>query len=136
MADVQRMRDVIAAIEQQPHLHRQTAWVTQTHCGTAYCFAGWALKLDGIDICVDECFGVDGVAHVHRDSVPAELDRVLVDYYGERYIESFGYWMIHQVAGRLLDLNPLQANNLFCATRSLRQLRDLVHRYSLHGQTV
>jgi len=35
-------------IRDHPELHHQDAWFTDTDCGTAMCFAGWACALSGM----------------------------------------------------------------------------------------
>jgi hypothetical protein len=43
-------RRTLAAIEADLPHWRQSSWISKTDCGTAYCFAGWAVKLhDGTD---------------------------------------------------------------------------------------
>lgn len=36
---------VLAQIIADPETWNQRAWATETECGTAYCFGGWAVKL-------------------------------------------------------------------------------------------
>lgn len=38
---------VLAQIEAHPETWDQTDWRTQRDCGTAYCFAGWAVEMSG-----------------------------------------------------------------------------------------
>jgi len=43
------LRRTMDAVPANPELHNQKLWATQTDCGTAYCFAGWACKLSGFE---------------------------------------------------------------------------------------
>lgn len=43
------LRETLAYIEAHPKEWHQRTWATQTACGTAYCFAGTACHLAGID---------------------------------------------------------------------------------------
>lgn len=49
MTDDELFVAVLAQIERQPKLWRQKNWRYKTSCGTAHCFAGWALALNGIE---------------------------------------------------------------------------------------
>lgn len=40
-------RQILTAIDAQPHLWNQARWTSKTDCGTAMCFAGWACHLGG-----------------------------------------------------------------------------------------
>ena len=43
-------RATLAAIEADLPHWRQSSWISTTDCGTAYCFAGWAVRIhDGTD---------------------------------------------------------------------------------------
>lgn len=140
MADAVRLERTMSHIEQNPRLWRQTAWSTETECGTAYCFAGWALQLegDGIPICVDlRCIDETvGPArhHVHEDRIPGEVLERMRDrdaYYRFDETASGGrmYW-VSAVARTVLDLGYVDAEMLFCATNGLDRLRRLVDRHT------
>jgi hypothetical protein len=40
---------VLDQIEAHPELHKQGEWLVKTDCGTAGCFAGWAVMLSGAE---------------------------------------------------------------------------------------
>lgn len=44
------VREVMTAIRQNPESWDQDTYVRDTECGTAYCFAGWALRLSGYPV--------------------------------------------------------------------------------------
>jgi hypothetical protein len=48
--DEERMRRVLSHIENNLELWDQDHWASSTPCGTAYCFAGWTVVLEGIQI--------------------------------------------------------------------------------------
>ncbi|XVQ07305.1 hypothetical protein ACQP1W_32450 [Spirillospora sp. CA-255316] len=45
--NVDLLKRTLAHIEAHPEEWDQNEWCTELDCGTAYCFAGWAIKLDG-----------------------------------------------------------------------------------------
>lgn len=45
----ERRKLVLAQIDATPELHDQSHWSAATSCGTAYCMAGWACALSGVD---------------------------------------------------------------------------------------
>lgn len=62
-------RRTLAAIEADPTHWNQTTWITTTECGTAYCFAGWAVRLHHgtppthntpIQATAEDALGIDG----------------------------------------------------------------------------
>jgi hypothetical protein len=53
MPNVELLRQTLAHIEANPDEWDQRDWRRETSCGTAYCFAGWAVKLTGGEFCRD-----------------------------------------------------------------------------------
>lgn len=45
--NVELLEQTMQVIKDTPELHRQGYWGTKTDCGTAMCFAGWAVTLEG-----------------------------------------------------------------------------------------
>lgn len=127
-------------IEANPDLWLQDGWVTQTDCGTAYCFAGWALTLAGVRICDEPCDGPDycHVVHVHLSDMPWYLQE-RVSYRARGRIlphdvdGTSDMYTVSEVARALLGATFLQSIELFCPSNDLNKLRDLVDEYALDG---
>lgn len=47
MRNNELLEATLHAVEDHPELHDQSWYFTRTHCGTARCYAGWALHLAG-----------------------------------------------------------------------------------------
>jgi hypothetical protein len=90
---------VMDHIDQHPEEWDQAAWF----CGTAACFAGHAVLMDGWKI-------VHAFGDIEKDG---KLD------------------MADQVAQRLLGLPRREANRLFCASNTLDDLHSMVKQ--IHG---
>jgi hypothetical protein len=45
--NVELLEETMQYIKDHPELHRQGWWFTKQSCGTAACFAGWAVTLKG-----------------------------------------------------------------------------------------
>lgn len=129
MADIERLRRVLAHIEQHPELWRQETWVSETACGTAYCFAGWTLALEGIQMVVDE----DGVYVDDRELPQPWLDRLRALRLGYLY----GDWhraAVSDVAALVLGLYSEDGRltndkwALFGACVTLDNLREMIDR--------
>jgi len=80
VADELRMRRVLAHIESNLPLWDQNNWVVETSCGTAYCYAGWTVVLEGIPVHTN----VDGLPYVDRRTLPQpwrdRLEALNLDY--------------------------------------------------------
>lgn len=116
MADSERLNRTLAHIEANLSLWDQTQWAVKTECGTAYCFAGWSLQLEGIRVCLDDCDG--SAVHVHRADLPSSIRDRVYDY--------DSILSVSQVARVVLDLEPAQAWNLFCGSNTLKDLQHKV----------
>lgn len=58
MRNIPLLVEVMAHIRLYPELHNQTWFFSETDCGTASCFGGWALTLSGhFPLQERECFG-------------------------------------------------------------------------------
>lgn len=114
VADSVRLNRTLAHIEANLGSWDQRHWVTQTACGTAYCFAGWALVLEGIRICADDCDDLGGY-HVHRNELPSSV--------WERVPNCNSILAVAQVARVVLDLTPPQSWDLFCGGNTLQDLQ-------------
>jgi len=116
-----RLRRVLAHIESTPQLWNQSTWVSETSCGTAYCFAGWAVALEGIPIVVD-----DGSPYIDFRTLPepwhSKLDKLSLAYLD-------GGWhraAVSDVAALILGLHDKWA--LFRACLTLDELRESIDR--------
>lgn len=47
MANIAKLEAVLGQIKAHPEQHNQKFWAKKTECGTSYCFAGWAVVLEG-----------------------------------------------------------------------------------------
>lgn len=63
---------ILDQIDAHPEQWVQNHWMTTTECGTAYCFAGWAVNLSGGTLQED-------VYNVIVASGPPEIDGLLVE---------------------------------------------------------
>lgn len=119
MVDVYRVNRTMAHIEANLALWDQTRWVTENACGTAYCFAGWSLQLEGIRVCTADCDKLGG-AHVHRDQIPGSIL--------ERMRGTYPIMSVPQVSRVVLGLTTDQAWPLFCGGNTLELLKTQVSR--------
>jgi len=89
MVNVELLERTMTQIRDHPELHQQDFWFTETDCGTAACFAGWACLLSGMRQCsndtsvsssaVETPYGVDAVSQAARKllGLTEEQSRVL-----------------------------------------------------------
>lgn len=105
MPNIEMLEATMAAIKDNPEMHLQKMWATQTDCGTAYCFAGMACHLAGWE----PLFQV------------LELDNTTAAFTKDGRV---GVAQI--LATELLDLDPLEAAVLFMASNSVKKLESLV----------
>ena len=124
MADSIRLNRTMNHIEANLGLWDQGNWARQTACGTVYCFAGWAVTLEGIQVCLSECSKLGG-PHVHRDQVP---DRFL-----RRMSDPKSILSVAKVARMVLDLSHQEGFDLFCSRNDLEKLQDQVRRLTENG---
>lgn len=104
------LRATLDQILAQPELHHQEYWAKQTDCGTAYCFAGWACVLSGLEArffegCRRTEFLTDG-----------------------RTIDA--------TAQEILGLDSLTVGDLFDPHNDVATLKDYVDQIAQHGRIV
>jgi len=103
MANIELLNKVMNHIELHPNQHDQTVWAERTVCGTAMCFAGWAVVLSG---------GKIAFAGNSTRTSQCRIDGAMDD--------------IDLVAERLLGLSMDDANDLFGPTNTIEDLREIV----------
>jgi hypothetical protein len=109
MANIPKCEAVLDHITMNPESHDQTKWAVRTECGTAGCFAGWAVMLDG----------------------GWELDWFDGNFVGQHtsFAKRTGHWagdLIHEAAREILELTPQEANVLFYAGNTIDDLGRMV----------
>lgn len=109
---------VLKEIKAHPDEWEQNSWAYRNECGTAYCFAGWAVKIAR----PDAVFQWRNDSHVlgvgHASTVEVGGDRFPVTL------------PIQDFAQQLLELNSLQATVLFAGGNHLDDLERIVDEYS------
>lgn len=129
MPDEMRLRRTLAHIQNNRRLWNQNTWVGKTECGTTYCFAGWAVVLEGIPVSVTE----GGMAFIRQEDVPelwmAKIRERRFDYLADNYNRV----AISDMAAVILDLSgegrdPNEHWALFGACLSLPAMRETVDR--------
>lgn len=77
---------VLDQIDAQPETWVQATWIKKTECGTAGCFAGWAVLLSGLQPAyLDNVSDSTSYAMVGEESV--RIERVAEDLLGARYVD-------------------------------------------------
>lgn len=115
------MYQTLAHIEANPERWGQKHWVCETEeCGTAYCFAGWALTLIGVPI--SPALGL-----VEVNSLPIDARARLLEMPSAEW-HHHGRLVAHvsDVAQAVLGLEDDDADRLFDACNDLANLRYLV----------
>jgi len=114
--NVKLLRAVMAKIESDPDHWDQTWWSSTidhskaaTPCNTAYCFAGWAVKIDGCRWVK----GWTGLLHARKDDPPDYVVNGAVD--------------VSDRAQRILGLTGTQSTDLFAAHNTMDKLRRKVN---------
>ncbi len=111
MPNAYLLRRTLAHIEAEPHSWNQFVWARRTDCGTAMCFAGWAVTLAGAQVDFRR-FGDELSTNVITPESRSEL--------GLRTL------YIDEAAQELLDLSLEEAEELFAGANSIKRLRALV----------
>lgn len=114
--NVDLLRQTMDEILAHPEQHNQSRWAIQTDCGTAYCFAGWACKLSGLE-----------ADFANSNSYPWEAAA------GISHLLSDGTVIAHEAA-RLLGLNEETADTLFAACNTTADLKHYVDEIAEHGR--
>lgn len=104
------LHQTLTHIETHPDQWHQLDWATRTECGTAYCFAGWAVQLARPDAEPD-FDGGRSTSVVIVDGVPRSIEVLASD---------------------LLGLDIDQSEDLFACENTLDDLRRIVR--ELTGQ--
>lgn len=129
MPDVERMRRTLAHIEANQGLWNQNKWAEDTACGTTYCYAGWAVVLEGIPVRISE----GGMAFVDQRDVPepwmTKVRERRFDYLSDRYHRV----AVSDMAAVILDLcgegrNPNEHWALFGACNTLEGIAFVINR--------
>jgi len=109
------LQQTLTYIKRYPDTWYQGDWSLQTDCGTAHCFAGWAVKLGGVTLDEDD--------EVLRASLPSpdELQKHIDDDPA-----SPGYVHVSVAARHLLGLTPEQAEELFSGANAVEDLERIV----------
>ena len=84
--NVPLLRRTLAHIETKPDTWEQSSWRSQCHagCGTAYCFAGWAVVLHGGKFAVGDAGELaDTVVPAGADPADRDQWRFVADYAAE-----------------------------------------------------
>lgn len=113
------MRQTLAHIEAYPDTWNQRTWATPPSgaCGTAYCFAGWAVALTGARIDAED-------ETVEVESLPEDVRRRLREYHAVYRYEGDAY--IPTVARVALGIAHADADVLFASYNGLSDLRRIV----------
>lgn len=77
---------VLDQIDAHPETWVQTTWIKKTECGTAGCFAGWAVLLSGIQPAYLTNLS-DSTSYVEVGEESARIDRTAEDLLGGRYVD-------------------------------------------------
>lgn len=133
MANIERLREVLGHIKNDPKSWEQDSWATrkENDCGTAFCFAGWASQKAGyLAIFSGGYYSGDNLtsrcvqAEEALDFGTIEKGSVTSDVGKDYYLESYG---IYQVARDWLDLNEWQADGLFNGENTLVDLEKIIN---------
>lgn len=108
--------DTLAAIERDPASWRQGAWAVRTECGTAYCFAGHAVNLSGVELGWDRADRVYGPLTLESDEFADVLEAAVFAADGR---------FVYDHARHVLGLTSGQAGNLFCPINDLDSLYSI-----------
>jgi hypothetical protein len=108
MANIEKLRAVLAKIEADPTLWDQAFWIKRTDCGTAGCFAGWACMLDG----------AKPIGLRHWDEGVEQAAEVITSAGVVQDVDS--------AAAEILDLTEPEADILFYGDNTLDDLRAYV----------
>lgn len=104
----------------------QGAWRKDTPCGTAMCFAGWAVTLDGAEWAPGEQGGVRVLLTARPgERVPGP----------ERKVYGPGVVPVWTRARQVLGLTPQEADDLFFPTNSLRDLTAQVNKIKVRAES-
>lgn len=114
--DVELLERTMSFIEQHPELHDQEDWFNP--CKTAYCFAGHAALLSGVEEPKSAGLEGDDIWGVTADNKSVVLDDEGDDPEGTRSISYY--------AQERLGLSFRQANAMFSGFNSREVLRHLV----------
>lgn len=104
--NVELLQRTLAQIEAHPELWEQREWRTETDCGTAYCFAGWAAVLSG-------------AAFVRHEDGSLSYEYVIPPGGGD------SIW-IQDYAAQVLGIGSRHAMDLFDGYNTLADLRAFV----------
>ena len=124
MVNTEMFQQVFDAIAAEPERHRQVYWATRTpSCGTAFCFAGWAVHLNGDTIKWETRMGSDGGMIEEASKCVTTDGRVMG--ISERANEVLGIdsaWMDD------LGVDPADSTTgyLYSATATLDELQEMV----------
>lgn len=109
------LQQTLAYIKRYPATWYQGDWSVVTDCGTAHCFAGWAVKLGGTAPDEDD--------EVLRESLP---DSNEINTHFDDEEASPGYVHVSVAARHLLGLTPEQADDLFSGANAIVDLERIV----------
>lgn len=116
--NVALLKATLAHIKAHPETWEQSDWSTPTKCGTAYCFAGWAVLLGtGPSGQVDEDDEVPRKALPNEDEIEEHFDDAPA---------SAGYVHVAVAARHLLGLTHDDAEALFGGGNELADLEHMV----------
>lgn len=103
--NVPLFRKIFEHIDAHPEEWNQDMWATKTECGTAYCFAGFAMAFSGED---EADFGPDPFVKVGDVSHHTKSDK-----------------SIERVGREALGINEKDAETLFWARNTLDDLHSI-----------
>jgi len=113
--NVKLLNRILDIIETDPDHWDQETWVTETPCGTAYCFAGWAVHLNGYKFHPGWDLSLNTSDEVYKDNEKESI-------------------YIQDVAQEILGLTLLEATTLFSSWRTLDDIRAVVAHIIARGQ--
>jgi hypothetical protein len=112
MANIEKLRAVLARIKADPTIWDQRVWI----CGTAACFAGHAVLMEGWKPCT-----FSGDRYEEPDEEYSAVCRELRQ--GEEYVETYD---VHAKARDVLGLSNHEANILFQMDNTMEDLAEIV----------
>jgi hypothetical protein len=110
--NVELLEKTMQHILDHPEKHDQNYWFTQTECGTAACFAGWACLLSGYEVNWSSEDAYTNLSGTRRTWGVTGSDGEESDAIGS--------------AQELLGLTSQESNTLFCSDNSREALQLMV----------
>lgn len=121
MANIEKLEATLDHIKMNRDQHDQRAWAMKTECGTAMCFAGWTVALEGYKFAWKGTPAQDFYGNAISDDSATRCMKPGVAF-SER---------VELAAADILELNVTQARELFYRSQTFdeveRTVKDIIN---------